>query len=188
MVGAVSPLVRRSLLGLLFALGWACDDLKDFRGNYESRIVEGNFVRSCFPADTHASLRFDPEHAVAPLGALPRSALNALTTSDGTFTDTPLEPIQNLPHDPLSDFDFPGPQRLRNYLLLARPEAGPLAGRDALVVVSLLASDSLELRIVARTADGAPSCPGAPSDTADAGDAASTSATREYFGLFRMKK
>lgn len=183
MVRAV--LAARRLLPLL-PLGLAalgCGDLKEFRGAYEGVIVEGNFVRSCFAPDTRVTLRFDPDEAVARADAA-LAERNTISTSDGTFRDTPLEPIASLPHDPLSQFDFPGPQRLRNYLLLARPQGGPLAGRDATVVISLLASDGLEVRIIARGGDGA-ACPSALQSDASTTPSAAPS---EYFGLFRLKK
>jgi len=184
-VGAVHAL-RASLLAVpmtaLLALA-GCDDLKDFRGDYTGVIVEGNFVRSCFGPSTRADLRFDPDQTIARPDAGAASQ-NILTTSDGTFEATPLEPIGSLPNDPLSQLDFPGPERLRNYLLIARPIRGPLAGRDALVVISLLASERIEVRIIARTTDGTAAC-AAPSDPAAAVD---PTVPHEYFGLFRLKR
>ena len=181
MVRAVLATTRTCLLAVI-ALGLpGCGDLKEFRGQYDGVIVEGNFVRSCFAADTRVTLRFDPEEAL-PRPDAASSERNTISTSDLTFQDTPLEPIASLPHDPLSQFDFPGPQRLRNYILLARPQSGPLAGRDAFVVISLLASEGLEVRIIARALDGT-----ACSRDADAGTTPSA-APAEYFGLFRLKK
>ena len=160
-------------------------------------------MRSCFAPDTHATLYFDPDKAVAPIGAPSAGPVNTLTTTDPssadrTFDQTVLDPIQHLPHDHLSQLDFPGPQRLRNFMLLARPVSGPLAGQDALVVVSLLASEGLELRVIARSADGATSCPGQPEtvdagavdDQADAGEmvAPVVNGRYEYFGLWRMRR
>lgn len=176
------------LASLVACLG--CDDLKEFRGQYSGVIVEGNFVRSCFAPSTTATLQFDPDRAISrdgwPLDETGRPVSpNTLTTSDHTFDATPLDPIGPLPHDPLSQLDFPGPDRLRNYILLARPTAGPLAGRDATIVISLLASESVEVRIIARTADGSSQCAEGGSD---AGIPSDPSAPREYFGLFRMKR
>lgn len=177
-------------LPLLLLLA-ACDDLKDFRGGYSGQIIGGEFVRSCFGSATELTLRFDPNLAVVRENVsspLP----NTITTNDGAFTDTVLEPLQNLVQDPLGELDFPGPQRLRNYMLLARPQTGPLAGRDAVVVVSLLASESVEVRIIARTADPLPGMvTGCPSDLdpQDGGvDEEPRTASREYFGLWRMRR
>lgn len=179
-------LARLTLLAATFALV-ACDDLKDFRGSYRGQIIGGEFVRSCFKQDTQLTLRFDPNQAVTREDD-PGVPPNTLSTDDGTFQNTVLEPLHNLPHDPLSELDFPGPQRLRNYLLLARPEAGPLAGRDALVVVSLLASESIEVRIIARPADGVTTCPADLELLRDSGVDDPPLSRREYFGLWRMRR
>jgi hypothetical protein len=139
--------------------------------------VKGSFVRSCFSDTVCAVLHFDPDKAVASDAGL-GDAPNTLTTNDGVFAQTVLEPVPGLANDHLSLLDFPGPQRLRNYLLLARPLSGPLAGRDVFVVVSLLASEDIEVRVIARSADGSASCAEV--------EPLSTSEPREYFGLFRM--
>lgn len=166
------------LLGCLAALA-ACGDLRDFGGTYRGNIVKGSFVRSCFSDTVCALLQFDPDKAVASDAGL-GEAPNTLTTSDGVFAQTVLEPVQGLANDHLSLLDFPGPQRLRNYLLLARPLSGPLAGRDVFVVVSLLASEDVEVRVIARSADGSASCAEVEPLSADE--------PREYFGLFRMER
>jgi hypothetical protein len=177
---------------LLGSLALGCDDLKDFRGEHTGRIVEGNFVRGCFTNSTELTLQFDPDYArKLPDGGtrLP----NTIHTSDGTFQNTPLEAIPYLPNDPLSELDFPGPQRLRNYLMMARPEAGPLAGRDAFVVISLLASKDVEVRIIARSANDVTSCPSdleaRDAEVPDEDDVpiVTPSTRREYFGLWRLK-
>lgn len=192
MVGAVrsSPL-RRSVRACALALGLAplaggCDDLSMFRGKFKGDIVQGNFVRSCFAAETEATLVFDPDHANVRASELPEGERNRLTTTDGSFTDTVLEAIEALPHDPLSELDFPGPRRLRNYVLFARPSKGPLAGRDAFVVVSLLANERVELRIIARTEETTTPCAAELESASDGGVAAPKRAAREYFGLFNL--
>jgi hypothetical protein len=123
-----------------------------------------------------------------PLPAdVPASELNSLTTSDGTFDETPLVPISALPHDQLSKLDFPGSRRLRSYLLFARPDSGPLAGRDATVVLSLMADDKVELRVMARSAETEDGCTSEATGD-DAGVPAATSGPHinEYFGLFLL--
>jgi hypothetical protein len=179
---------------LLACLSGGCDDLKDFAGTRSNRIVGGNFVRSCFAANTVLTLHFVPSSATAAPDSGLDSLPNTISTDDGTFQDTPLEAITQLPQDPLSELDFPGPQRLRNYMLLARPATGPLAGRDALVVISLLASETTEVRVIARSADGVTSCPSdlEPRDAA-VGDGAPPAPVgevtrREYFGLWKLRK
>ena len=183
------------LLGASLALG-GCDDLSEFQGAFDGQIISGGFVRECFPAGTRATLVFDPERAVYDESDLEASKVNRLTTSDGTFDDTPLDPIAALPHDPLSQLDFPGSRRLRNYILLARPSKGPLAGRDATVVVSLLADERIELRVIARTEPTLEPCAGnraerdAGAGEDDAGPEpapASEPRINEYFGIFRLK-
>lgn len=180
------PDVTPLLLAVLCASS-GCDDLSEYRGDFAGHIVEGEFVRGCFSSGTELTLVFDPERAVAPIPGMAPKRLNRMTTSDGTFTDTVLEPITALPHDPLSQLDFPGPRRLRNYLLLARPESGPLAGRDATVVVSLLAEDRIEVRVIGRTAEGTAPCAAELESAGDAGVELSGPRVREYFGLFRLK-
>ncbi len=187
----LSSLVSASGLAAVLAavLAAGCDDLSEYRGTFKGRIVKGNFVRSCFPASTRAELNFNPAFAVAPLGTAKSAELNRLTTSDGTFDRTLLEPITALPHDQLSELDFPGPSRLRNFILLARPERGPLAGHDATVVVSLLENGEVELRIIARTAETSVPCPTESEDSAESEPApdAQNGRPREYFGVFILK-
>ena len=183
MVAAVKA--RARLVPALLVALFGCGDLKDFCGTYRGPIVEGSFVRSCFADNVRATLKFNPDKAVASdagAGSVP----NTLTTEDLTFQETVLEPVRGLADDHLSLLDFPGPQRLRNYLLLARPTSGPLAGRDAFVVVSLLASEDVEVRVLARTADGESLC-AAETDVGQGGTPESTE-PRSYFGLFRMKR
>jgi hypothetical protein len=186
MVGAVTS--RRLSLALilpLFALG--CDKMSEFHGSYEGRIIAGSFVRSCLKDDITAQLVFDPGQAISTsedTSDEPRNQLTIKSAGQVLFDETPLDPIGLMNNDTLADFDFPGPRRLRNYMLLARPEVGPLAGRDALVVVSLLASKSVELRVIARGPVTDEPCPG---EVVPEGEQPPTKA-REYFGLFRMKK
>jgi hypothetical protein len=173
--------VPLSLLSLL-----ACDDLSRFGGSYggpAGEIVPGSFVRSCFPDKTQLELSFYPDLVLSPPAS---DRLNFITTSDGTFQATPLEPIAKLHYDHLNEFDFSGPQRLRNYMMHARPVSGPLAGRDAVVVISLLASFEVEVRIMARSADDAGPCQG-PAPASDAGEPPAATGRREYFGLWRLK-
>lgn len=184
---------------LLSLCASGCNDLQEFHGSFDGSIVKGNFVRSCFPGNTEASMYFSPDWAV---GDHPEAGANPnwFTTTDGTFQHTPLEPVQKLEGDQLSQFDFPGQKRLANYILLARPTSGPLAGRDAFVVVSLLENKRLEVRVIARTLDGGQACSngeersdagtndaGTQSDAGASGDQPATG-PREYFGLFRLHR
>src|SRR5262245_47027533 len=128
--GENSTRITRALWAGLFlacAASSACDSLTDFRGEFKLSIVKGNFVRSCFAESTTATLSFNPALATGDISLVPETERNWLTTSDNTFTHTMLEPVRKLEDDQLSQLDFPGPQRLRNYIMLARPATGPLA-------------------------------------------------------------
>jgi len=190
MVGAV-PARLCLLIPLVLALG--CDSLSEYRGSFQGSITSGSFVRSCFQDTTRATLRFDPAHVVGSLDGVPVSERSWLTLQvpgkddlpDEVVFDAPLEPISLLSNDTLADFDFPGPKRLRSFMLVARPEAGALAGRDALVVISLLADKRIELRVIARGEASDKTCPGENSTLAD--DAPATPRIREYYGFWRLK-
>src|SRR5690606_23176650 len=78
------------------------------------------------------------------------------------FTDTALLPIPALENDQLALYDFPGGGRIRNYLFALEPEAGPLAGRDAVAFVSLLRDGHIEVRLL--SGSGLTEC--APEDCA----------------------
>jgi hypothetical protein len=126
------------------------------------------FIRSTvFQAGTAMELQFDPD-AVTLTGDR-----NTLTTidpdvgDDPLFDETQLRPIAHLSHDALSDYDFPGAGRIRNYILLATPTTGTLRGKDATVFVSLMESDRVEVRVIAGQL-----MPGA----------------EEHFGLFRLRR
>ena len=190
-----SRIARALRVGLLLACAaatGACDSLTDFKGEFKLNIVKGNFVRSCFAESTTAMLSFNPALATGDISLVPETERNWFTTSDGTFTRTILEPVRKLEDDQLSQMDFPGPKRLRNYIMLARPLSGPLANRDAFLVVSLLDDKNVEVRVIARTGDSTQPCaidadagtaPGP--DAGDAGAAPTTVGPREYFGIFR---
>jgi hypothetical protein len=186
----------RTLVPLALCASLGCDDLSEFRGDFSGSIVEGGFVRECFGPNVRATLQFDPDLTEQP-SASDVTQQNRLTTSDGTFLDTPLVPLSALPHDPLSKLDFPGSRRLRSYLLFARPVAGPLSGRDATVVVSLMADERVELRIMARSGETTSACRAASGEDAGVSDAGLPDGgvatqgqgphVNEYFGLFLLK-
>ena len=185
MMAAVSQRRCYLLLSCLPVMG--CDNLSEFRGAFKGRIVSGSFVRSCFEDEIEANLVFDPSQAAGPVEDVPETGRNRITIKSDTqvvFDETLLEPIGLLSNDTLADFDFPGQKRLRNFMLVARPESGPLAGRDALIVVSLLATKRVELRVIARTDGTDESCP--PQAAEDGG--VPESGIREYYGLFSMKQ
>jgi hypothetical protein len=153
--------------GILCFCLWAhcaasCDRLSDFRReggrDFVGSIIGGqddSFIRKGFPASTELRLHFD-------IDADENASPGHLTTSDRdalgapTFDVTPLEVIPGLMHDQLSQFDFPGAERLKNYLYYARPAQGALSQTSAMVVVSLLSSQGAEVRIMARGSGGEP--------------------------------
>jgi hypothetical protein len=178
-----SWLLLAASLGLL---GSGCDSLSEFKGTFSGTVVAGAFVRSCFLANTKATLTFNPSYAVGGPADVPDGQQNwlKLSNEDGEIVfDAALDPIEPLSGDTLADFDFPGQKRLRNFMLLARPSTGPLAGRDAFVVVSLLANKHVELRVIARAGDDEPAC--TEQETDDGG--APADRLPAYYGLFKLK-
>lgn len=183
--------MRRSwwLCGLLAALG--CDSLGEFRTG-EGEVYRGDiagvndplncpdgidcsFIRRGFPYGVTLDLTFDPERQYDDPGTISTSG----ESCGPTFVETPLLPIPPLAHDQLGLYEFPGSGRIRNYIFVARPEAGPLAGRDAMVFVSLIRGGSIEVRIVA--GPGLVTCD--PSDCPTIG-----SGQCDYFGLFVLHR
>ena len=179
-----SRCVFAPLLALALVVG--CDSLSEFKDKFSGVVVAGSFVRSCFPAGTTANLRFNPATAVGSVASFAEDERSWLTLRDAdanVLLDAALDPIEAISSDTLADFDFPGSKRLRNFMMMARPAEGPLAGRDALVVVSLLANKHVELRVIARAADGEPAC--AEDEVDDAG--VTSGQPSEYYGLFKLK-
>lgn len=82
-----------------------------------------------------------------------QDAPGTVSTSDGRFKGTPLRPIPQIWHDPLSTISF-GDGRTQNLVYAATPSDG----QDLMVVVSLMQSDNIEIRLVrgAPEADGGP--------------------------------
>jgi len=64
-------------------------------------------------------------------------------TSDGRFSASAVRQMEELAHDPLSQFQFPG-GRIRNYLLNAVASDGV----PAIVVVSLMENGVVEARVL----------------------------------------
>lgn len=138
-------------------------------------VTDCSFIRRGFPADTVLDLTFDPDLASSTPGTL----TTAGEACGPTFDDTPLLPIVPLAHDQLSFYEFPGSGRERNYIFVARPTDGPLAGRDAMVFVSLIRGTNIEVRIIAGPGDFV--C-----DPSDCG--AMTAGSCDFFGVFRVAK
>lgn len=147
-----------------------CDGLSSFATSEDEvyrgpvvGLVDPPVLRRGFPAETTLSLSFDPAQVTSLAVDEPPGVL---TTSDGTLTDVPLEPIVPLAHDVLGQYEIPAGDRIRNYVFILRPTEGPLAGREPMVFLSLMGDGTVEVRIVA----------GGGSRDGD------------YFGLFRLEK
>lgn len=159
---------RRAAVLVAVALGAlaACRDTSEFTtksGHFGGQVVAGSFVRAGLPEDVVMCLTFDA-------GRL-QDAPGSITTSDGRFRATPLRPIPQLWHDPLSTMSF-GDGRVQNLLYVASPtEDG--GGGDVMVLVSLMQSGGVEVRLL-RGAPGA--------------DAAAPAGGPPLFGVFDLQR
>jgi hypothetical protein len=130
-----------SLLFCALALcGSACRDTARFssRGDgFEGPVVKGSFVRSGFAEDVRMCLMLDTDHLQDTPGTI--------TSTDGRFQHTPLRPIPQIWHDPLSTLTF-GDARERNLLYMATPSDG--GAEDVMVVLSLMQSGTIEARLL----------------------------------------
>ena len=147
--------MRRSLAipGLLLTAAVACQDVGEYSTAmgecYKGEIIASGFVRKGFgtgvtltlSVDTNALGRGDP-------------AAGYLSTSDGTFRDAPVSQMEPLSHDSLSLFQFPG-GRVQNYLA----HATPVSGQSALVVISLMENEDVEVRVLRPAGQGDDSSP-----------------------------
>jgi hypothetical protein len=180
----VSPRRSARLTGfalLLIALA-GCDDLGEFKTQpnevFRGEVIGSDadpdmesFIRKGFVSHTLLELSFDPNASagssdagmamavtagvvdsyVCPDGA---SSCDEGLRTNGVFVHAPLINIPGLAHDPLSQYDFPGGGRLRNYILGARftSQAEGEArgtGRDATLFVSLMENGRMEVRAMA---------------------------------------
>ena len=155
--------MRPTLPALAFALACAsCSDLDAFSTGegeaYAGAIVDADYVRRGFPKRTTMRATFHVRDATccpAMKADCARECTQggpgALTTSDRTFDETPLEPVEALPQDSLSTMEFAG-SRLRNYFFFVPFIAGERDGEareaEALVVVSLVADDRIDVRVL----------------------------------------
>lgn len=164
----------RTFIALAAVLTMAgCEDLSRFATDGESVFrgtVTGSepdsFIRRGFSPGTRMELRFNPQISAVPQPGAITTSPDPITL-ERVFDETPLESITALQHDLLSQYDFPGGGRVQNYIYLARPIGGPLAGRDVMIFLSLLDDGSVELRVVAGTGEGS---------------------RRDHFGIFRLRK
>lgn len=144
-------MMSRRVMLLAIACAMGCNGLEVFatapgevyRGSVVG-LVDPSPVRRGFAAETTLEMTFDPERIDSfdePPGML--------TTSDGALTEVALEPIVPLFHDVLSEYEIPAGDRVRNYIFVAHPTEGPLAGREPMVFLSLMGDGTIEARIVA---------------------------------------
>jgi hypothetical protein len=120
-----------------------CRDLSQFStggDHYEGVVVGGGFVRAGVDAQVSLCLSLDTAHL--------QDAPGTITTSDGRFQSAPLRPIPQLWHDPLSTLSF-GEGRRMNLLYVSAPNGADAAVEpDVTVVVSLMQSESIEVRLL----------------------------------------
>ncbi|HEY5145760.1 MAG TPA: hypothetical protein VII82_03300 [Polyangiaceae bacterium] len=150
--------LRLSLFGRVMALVAGvvamvgCRDLSGFSttdgDSYQGVVVRAGFVLAGVKPNTNLCLTIDTDHLQDTPGAI--------STDDGMFGKTPMRPIPQLWHDPLSTLSF-GEGRVKNLIYVATPSTGT----DVFVVLSLMQSGDIEVRLLR----GAPSLPvegGAP--------------------------
>lgn len=135
--------------------------------------IDCSFIRRGFPSGVVLDLTFDPELQYTNPGTISTSG----EVCGPTFTDTPLLPIPPLAHDQLGLYEFPGGGRVRNYMFVARPDDGPLVGRDVMVFLSLIRGGSVEVRVVA--GPGLEICDPSDCTAIDSGGC-------DYFGVFGL--
>ena len=160
-------------MGLVLAATVGCRDVRRYSSygdHYEGQIVKGSFVRAGVPEDAKMCLVLDAEHLQDTPGTL--------STSDGRFRATPLRPIPQIWHDPLSTLSF-GDGRRQNLVYMATPLATasqtPGDTQDVMVLLSLMTEGGVEVRLLR----------GAPQ--ADAGAAATANAP-PLFGVFPLDR
>jgi hypothetical protein len=154
-----------------------CRDLSEFKTSpgdrFEGPIVQADFVRAGVSAGTTLCLTLDTDRL--------QDAPGAISTSDGLFHATPLRPIPQIWHDPLSTISF-GEGRLQNMIYSARaePRFPDGLGADVFAVVSLMQTGGVEVRILR----GAPPSPA----TTGASDAAAPGPLPPIFAIFDLSR
>jgi len=132
--------------GLLFlilaAAAVGCTDIGSYSTElgecYRGDIVAAEFVRTGFEQDVQLSLTLDTSALSEG-----RGRAGEIWTSDGRFAGATVSQMEQLAHDNLSLFQFPG-GRIRNYLAHATPTDGP----PAAIVISLMEDGKVEARVI----------------------------------------
>ena len=164
----------------LALLASGCDQLSQFRTSddeaYLGEIIgsdsgdaKASFIRSGFASHSKMELTFDPSLASVIVddhgGGMPPPAPGTLDTFvcpagnrdchagqgvPSLFVGAKLERIENLSNDALSEYDFPGGGRLRNYMFYARTHASDAGApaRVATVFLSLMENERIEVRVI----------------------------------------
>jgi hypothetical protein len=120
----------------------ACRDVSRYStkgDHYEGDVVKGSFVRSGVADDAKMCLVLDADHL--------QDAPGNISSSDGRFRATPLRPIPQIWHDPLSTLSF-GDGRRQNLVYAATPLADGGDSQDVMVFLSLMTEGGVEIRIV----------------------------------------
>ncbi len=112
-----------------------------------------SFIRRGFIAGTTIDVSFAPELGGCMTPEDTDTWAGVLTSSDEAFDCTFFDVIEPLQHDLLSQYDFPGAERIRNYIYTTRMEHGELQDRDVMLFWSALDGDKAELRIVVGKGD-----------------------------------
>jgi len=108
-----------------------------------------SFIRRGFAPGTEVGFSFAPELGDCTAPPQGKTWAAVISSSDGVFECTLVDVIDPLQHDLLSQYDFPGARRLRNYIYTARVKEGVLMDRDVMFFVSVLDDNRAELRVVA---------------------------------------
>ena len=116
-----------------------CRDLSGFSttngDTYQGAVVGAGFVLAGIVPDTKLCLIIDTDHLQDTPGAI--------STDDHMFGKTPMRPIPQIWHDPLSTLSF-GEGRVKNLVYVTTPTTG----NDVFVVVSLMQSGDIEVRLL----------------------------------------
>ncbi|MET0387511.1 MAG: hypothetical protein ABW321_16190 [Polyangiales bacterium] len=174
---ARSCLLGSLLAGCEDLSDWKTGPNEVFRGEVsgsDTGSVVDSFIRKGFESHTLLDLTFDPNSAEVIVsgdaGETARRTLVAGTVdtylcppgltacdrseriADGPFRNAPLVTIDAITHDPLSQYTFPGGGRLRNYMFgvhFVSETRDTRTGRDAMLFVSLMENDHIEVRALA---------------------------------------
>lgn len=146
----LAPLVT---LAALLATAMGCKSVTRFSSNegdhFEGDVVKGSFVRAGVAEDARMCVILDANHL--------QDSPGTLSTSDGRFKGSPLRPIPQIWHDPLSTMSF-GNGRVQNLVYVATPTAPAGDTQDVMVFMSLMDEGGIEVRLVR----GAPQVDGGP--------------------------